>query len=500
MIQRALAVTASIALTAALLGAPGAAHAFCGFYVTDASAPLYSNATQVVLMREGTRTILSMQNNYKGPPEDFALVVPVPIVLQQENVKTLDASLFAKVDTLSAPRLVEYWEQDPCAGHSGDQDLAYPESDGSVTDPTQVEVEAQFAVGEYDVVVLSASDASALESWLTSHDYNIPAGSAQYLDPYVQAGMYFFVAEVDTERVTMEEGRAVLSPLRFWYDAEDFALPIRLGLINAPDTQDLLVYTLGQGQRYDVANYPNAFIPTNIDVVDDVRYDFGAFYEALFAKTLEVHPGAVVTEYSWDGGSCDPCPGPQLDAEDYLTLGADVLPDQPTYGWVVTRLHARYTPDTLGEDLVFREAPAVLGGREYPDETGDLSQEPSSSEINNFQARYVIRHPWEGAALCFNPTWGVWGGPPGGGDVPAPAAAQSANTRGEEPGSDGGGEVSALVAEDVPSLGITAADGGSGGCGCGEDGASPTQAGISLLVTAAILRGIRRRRSPAERP
>ena len=35
-----------------------------------------------VLMRAGTRTALSMQNNYEGPPEDFALVVPVPVVLE----------------------------------------------------------------------------------------------------------------------------------------------------------------------------------------------------------------------------------------------------------------------------------------------------------------------------------------------------------------------------------------------------------------------------------
>ena len=65
-------------------------------------------------MREGTRTVLSMQNNYKGPPDEFAMVVPVPVVLQKENVKTLPRELFAKVEQLGAPRLVEYWEQDPC--------------------------------------------------------------------------------------------------------------------------------------------------------------------------------------------------------------------------------------------------------------------------------------------------------------------------------------------------------------------------------------------------
>jgi hypothetical protein len=104
----------AVALVAWL--APLNAQAFCGFYVSGADAKLLAEATQVVLMREGTRTVLSMQNDYEGPPEGFALVVPVPVVLQKENVKTLPRDVFDRVDRLSAPRLVEYWEQDPCGG------------------------------------------------------------------------------------------------------------------------------------------------------------------------------------------------------------------------------------------------------------------------------------------------------------------------------------------------------------------------------------------------
>ena len=95
--------------------APRAADAFCGFYVNGAGSEMFNDATQVVLMRHGTRTVLSMQNNYKGPPEAFALVIPVPTVLQEADVKTLPKDVFARVDAMGAPRLVEYWEQDPCA-------------------------------------------------------------------------------------------------------------------------------------------------------------------------------------------------------------------------------------------------------------------------------------------------------------------------------------------------------------------------------------------------
>src|SRR6266436_6976189 len=103
----------TIAFLAALCAAR-TAHAFCGFYVAGSDQQLVNDATQVVLMREGTRTVLSMQNDYKGPPEGFAMTVPVPVVLQKENVKTLPRDVFDRIDKLSAPRLVEYWEQDPC--------------------------------------------------------------------------------------------------------------------------------------------------------------------------------------------------------------------------------------------------------------------------------------------------------------------------------------------------------------------------------------------------
>src|SRR5689334_19146241 len=101
-------------VTMALVVGNHAAHAFCGFYVAGADAKLFNGATQVVLLRHGERTVLSMQNDYQGPPQKFAMVVPVPVLLHKENVRTLDRAVFDHVDALTAPRLVEYWEQDPC--------------------------------------------------------------------------------------------------------------------------------------------------------------------------------------------------------------------------------------------------------------------------------------------------------------------------------------------------------------------------------------------------
>jgi len=100
----------------------------------------------------------------------------------------------------------------------------------------------------------------------------------------------------------------MLSPLRFHYDSDAFSLPVRLGLLNSGGKQDLIVHILAAGKRYEVANYPNVTIPTNLDVDESARDKFGSFYAALFDKTVELNPKAVVTEYAWDASTCDPCP------------------------------------------------------------------------------------------------------------------------------------------------------------------------------------------------
>src|SRR5262249_45224050 len=156
----------------------------------------------------------------------------------------------AKVDTMGAPRLVEYWEQDPCFQPKYDEEdramaagpmLAEAPAPMKKEKDYHVTIEAKFTVGEYNIVILSATQATGLEAWLTDNHYKIPAGAAELLKPYVVSGSKFFVAKVDPAKVKMVDGRAALSPLRFHYDADDFALPIRLGLANSSGKQDLIV-------------------------------------------------------------------------------------------------------------------------------------------------------------------------------------------------------------------------------------------------------------------
>ncbi len=516
----------TLALVALLTVAavPTAAHAFCGFYVAGSNTQLLNDATQVVLMRKGTRTVLAMQNNYKGPPEAFAMVVPVPVVLKESDVKTLTKDVFERVELMGAPRLVEYWEQDPCKPPVDYDAIPAPPTmvnmesggGGPVKGGHGVTIEAKFTVGEYQILILSAKDSTGLDTWLRQEKYSIPAGAEPLLRPYVESGMKFFVAKVDPTKVKFENGKAELSPLRFFYDADDLTLPIRLGLANSGGTQDLIVNILAPNQRYDVANYKNVTIPTNIDVRPSVKDKFGAFYAALFDATVEKHKGAIVTEYAWQATTCDPCPGPALDPSDFVTLGADVLAgsrEQPqrydNADFVLTRLHARYGKD-LKDDLVFKQAKPIVGGREHVVSGGKLEEGAQPSDTNNFQGRYAIRYAWTGPIRCNNPVRGQWGGPAS--EVRAQPGFVAAGVKGAVDLADAPRNavvLASVVARDVPEIdlkvGASATEppapaAGSAvatstatkkktGCGC-----QSTDGGGVLALVGVVMLGLRRRK------
>ncbi|MBL0217098.1 MAG: DUF2330 domain-containing protein [Myxococcales bacterium] len=424
----------------AVVAATPTAHAFCGFYVSGSGGKMFNDATQVVLMRDGTRTVLSMQNDYKGPLADFAMVIPVPAVLRQSDVKTLRADVFDRVDSLGAPRLVEYWEEDPCppeniyggllGSEAGEMSggFGFGRSGFGPGGGGSVQIEAKFDVGEYQILILSATDSSGLETWLRDNKYTIPEGAEPLLRPYVESGSKFFVAKVDPKKVRMVNGHAALSPIRFHYDSDDFSLPIRLGIANSSGKQDLIVNILSKDKRYEVANYKNVFIPTNFDVTSRTKSRFAEFYAALFDKTIEANPRAVVTEYAWTatrGYHCDPCPELDVTTDDMTTLGADVIGGDIANNFVLTRLHARYGKRDMKDDLRFKEAKPVAGGREQWSK-GGIEYGATASDQNFFQARYAIRHWWSGPIKCKNPKRGVWGGPPDGVDTSVIAASKVA--------------------------------------------------------------------------
>ncbi len=369
------------------------AQAFCGFYVARADTSLFNRASQVVLVRDGDRTVITMANDFQGDVQDFAVVIPVPTFIEREQINVADRALVEHLDAYTAPRLVEYHDPDPCARY----DLKRQSMNDASSLPAMQElaaagrsrgvtIEASYTVGEYDILILSAAESSGLISWLNENDYKIPRGAKAVVDSYLKQDMRFFVAKVNLSEQS-KLGYSYLRPLQVAYESNKFMLPIRLGTLNAKDKQELYVYALTKTGRVETTNYRTIKLPSNNEVPEFVQAEFADFYRSMFEQqTLKEKERAVFLEYAWDMAWCDPCAADPLSADELRRLGVFWTNDAPngriapgqSQNVFVTRLHLRYDRDHFPEDLMFQE-------------TGDRQ---------NYQGRYVIRHPFRGATSC----------------------------------------------------------------------------------------------------
>ncbi len=187
-------------------------------------------------------------------------------------------------------------------------------------------------------------------------------------------------------------GRAYFKPLQVRYQTSKFMLPLRLGTVNANGPQDLTIYALTQQGRVEATNYRTVKVPSNVNVPLFVAHDFPNVYKALFDRAVarqDMH--GVFVEYAWDMGWCDPCAAQPLSKPELSRtrreLGAgrrrqrgrqSLAVSRTRQAAFVTRLHVRYDAQSFPEDLNFIE----------------------TSDRENFQARYVLHHPYAGAASC----------------------------------------------------------------------------------------------------
>jgi hypothetical protein len=390
--RRALVPTLTFAI--GLLAWSGDASAFCGFYVGKADTKLFNKASEVAIARHDNKTVITMANDFKGEVKEFAMVVPVPTVLEKEQIHIGDPAVLKHLADYSAPRLVEYFDENPCLRYElmerrmdalkgmAPAAAASRERDRALG----VTVEAQYTVGEYDILILSAKESAGLETWLGENGYRIPNGASSVLHSYLKQGMKFFVAKVDLgEQAKL--GLTHLRPLQIAFESPKFMLPIRLGTVNADGPQELFIYFLTKQGRVETTNYRTVRLPEAQEIPLYVKDKFGDFYRDLFTQQVKRESErGVFLEYAWDMNWCDPCAANPLSAEELRGLGVFWQENAGRIGKgmgqaqnvYLTRLHVRYDAAHFPEDLVFQE----------------------TSDRANFQARYILRHPWTGTDDC----------------------------------------------------------------------------------------------------
>ena len=366
------------------------AGAFCGFYVAKAGTDLFNQASKVVLVRDENKTVITMANDFEGDAKNFALVVPVPEVLSKEQIHVTENKYVDHLDAYTSPRLVEYFDEDPCRSIRLRKMLMFKESKlgagNGVLDDTQdlgVKVEAQYSVEEYDVMILSGKESQGLLTWLRQEGYALPEAAAPVVESYLKQGLFFFVAKVNLDKMALRADK-YLRPLQVAFESPKFSLPVRLGTVNSKGTQDLFVFALTKKGRVEATNYRTLKIPSGQELPVYVKNDFSAFYRDMYAEVVRKEGmDKLYLEYAWDMGWCDPCAADPLTKQELVNLGVfwdtgagdALVRGQNVY---VTRLHARYTAESFPADIQFQVTP----------------------NKENFQGRYILRHPWAGNSQC----------------------------------------------------------------------------------------------------
>ena len=381
---------------------------FCGFYVSKADGTLKNKTSQVILVRDGNKSVITMYNDFKGDTKDFAMVVPMPVVLRKDDIKVVDQSIFQKLNDYSAPRLVEYWDQNPCGRYDMEDALSGKVSGVQLNEVTvtsayglkrsSVKIEAKYLVGEYDILILSAKESNGLKDWLIENGYKIPANAEEVLDPYIKSNLKFFVVKVN-EKEKQKLNNNFLRPIQISFNSPKFMLPIRLGMANADGDQDLIVYAFTKKGRIETTNYRNVNIVTDKNIPLFIQKNFGSFYGNLFTHQWDKEDKSVAfLEYAWNVTpinqmKCDPCVGNppteqdlvqsgvwwlgNKDWNDYSDLDNEEF-DNGSKNVHFTRLHFRYNRKSFAQDLMFQVTP----------------------NTQNFQATYIITHPATGDCNC----------------------------------------------------------------------------------------------------
>jgi hypothetical protein len=398
----------------------GAARAMCGGMlprippqatptVTTQAATLTNSATKVILVRDGDSTAITMSNDFDGDVLEFGLIVPVPTVIKKEQVRLVEPGVFGPFEGMTAPRLDEITDPNPCpqlrASSLEGMDRppapsaksAAASGGGPRASEYGVKVESHFAVGAYDIAILSAKDASKLIEWLRLFHYDVSPKAEAIIGSYLAQNMKFFVTQVDLRKMK-REGRTYLQPLQVTYTAPRFMLPIRLGMVNADGPQELTVFGLSREGRIEPVNYRTASLPTAEPLPPYVRTSFSDVYRSIFeAATAREQMNVVFTEAAMPffarpvplQGVRPQGPRPSFDEDDIprphapgaapmVPLTAQALRDAGvrwTGPGFVTRLHFRYDEAHFPEDLVLQ----------------------TTKDQSTKQTRYQVRIPWRGS-------------------------------------------------------------------------------------------------------
>lgn len=341
----ALALGASALLVVLALPVPEASACgglFCANSgPTQVPAPVDQNAERILFAVHDDGTITAhVQIQYRGDPESFAWVVPVPGV---PAVEDSSMEVFEALDAQTAQQvLYPANEQCPvpsssdtgcgCASRSLSTSGAGGgiAADGVGGGQGSVTVFAHDFTENYEFHVIGGQDTAELVTWLQDEDYNVSDNMTPTMDAYNSEDMRFLALKLQSDK----DARDIV-PVAMTYEATAPMIPLQLTAVAAQPYMGILVWVLAEQ-----AMKPAGGDWSVVDLDEDQLLFDGTRTTNYFAWVARQSAEAEGRLFVWESAGPNPVQG--------QTVAGFAL-DQPWLG----RFYTRMSPEHMTADPQF---------------------------------------------------------------------------------------------------------------------------------------------------
>jgi hypothetical protein len=243
-----IALSIAIAASVVTLARPRPAAACGGCFHPPTQTVTDITDERMLLSVSSTQSTLYDQIQYSGSPSSFAWVLPIHGTV---TVGLSAAVLFDSIDQMTATQINPPPQN--CPSPNCNTKTAAPNFGGASAgndSSNPVQVLAQANVGPYATVQLHSTDSSALDAWLTTNGFNIPAAVQPILDAYVKEGFDFLAM-----KLLPNQGVQAMRPVRVTTNGASFSLPLRMASIGTGAVTGITIWVVADG-RYEPQNFP----------------------------------------------------------------------------------------------------------------------------------------------------------------------------------------------------------------------------------------------------
>ncbi|MFT4624517.1 MAG: hypothetical protein ACI8PZ_003176 [Myxococcota bacterium] len=335
-------------------------------WVVDRSGSADVDITQVVLSRAGDRTTLAWTPRVTARDTRMGMLLPVPPGTTLNDVTGISPDFITRYEEFTAPRIDRITCDDLV-----DRTYLYtapgcrttPEPEAVAEPRTAIEalrLEGGTLSARYGFELVDSDPDSALltwDAWLAQEGLYVPDTVPIPVAERAAAGQLWLAVRADVDTPPAGDW---LTPIRLSYSEPSLRLPMDVGAVNSPGTQQIVLYTVGSREngRGDIASYPLTAVENECMVATG---NPAAWYEAELAEIAAEPLPSWIIEYSGTPDACDPCVSdPLLDIE----VGDFGFESGAALAWL-TRMRIRYGPEGADREMIVRFKPT---------ETDDLTR------------------------------------------------------------------------------------------------------------------------------